>query len=328
MTFITKTLEIQEDYVALVNQTHLITKVKSPVFSTHESYRVFFQPKIVGQGDWSGSDSVIAFPIIPQYFHNFFEIFTKTLTLKIKNEPFKVVLVHTEEKQDGVFYSLIRNHPKATCNAAHLKEFFDWAGIEFICLTPQELEDSRFECAYLFYNATVYGLDRSNTHNDKVYELSHFLKVPYAYIVAQDIALLRTLFPKHPPKANNKIYISRKKASDRKYKFENEVSALLVSLGYREVFFEDMTFLEQLKEVQEASHIVCEYGSALVNCGLVSETTKVLSINHVEGYYVPTYHEIFNNFGINHTGLCLYGTASPVRALEGTLRASQDFYLN
>ena len=328
MTFITKTLEIQEDYVALVNQTHLITKVKSPVFSTHESYRVFFQPKIVGQGDWSGSDSVIAFPIIPQYFHNFFEIFTKTLTLKIKNEPFKVVLVHTEEKQDGVFYSLIRNHPKATCNAAHLKEFFDWAGIEFICLTPQELEDSRFEFAYLFYNATVYGLDRSKTHNDKVYELSHFLKVPYAYIVAQDIALLRTLFPKHPPKANNKIYISRKKASDRKYKFENEVSALLVSLGYREVFFEDMTFLEQLKEVQEASHIVCEYGSALVNCGLVSETTKVLSINHVEGYYVPTYHEIFNNFGINHTGLCLYGTASPVRALEGTLRASQDFYLN
>jgi hypothetical protein len=275
------------------------------VFSTHESYQVFFQPKIVGQGDLAGVDSVIAFPIIPQYFHNFFEIFTKTLILKIKNESFKVVLVHTEEKQEGVFYSLIRDHPKATCNAAHLKEFFDWAGIEFICLTPQELEESRFEFAYLFYNPTVYGLDRSKTHNDKVYELSHFLKVPDAHIVAQDVELLRDLLPKYHSKPNNKIYISRKKALDRKYKFEHELSVLLVSLGYREIFFEDMTFLEQLKEVQEASHIVCEYGSALVNCGMVSEPTTVLSINHVEGYYVPTYQEVFNKFGINHTGVCL-----------------------
>ena len=326
MTFIAKDLQVIEEEVALVDKTHLITKVKSPVFSVHESYKVYFQPKVVYQGSWKGSESVIAFPVIPQYFHNFFEIFTKSLILKNLGEQFKVVLVHTEGKQDGMFYSLLRGHPNATCNAAHLKEFFDWAGIGIICLTPQELKESKFEYVYLFYNQTAYGVDRSHNRDGAVYELSHFLKVPYGKIVAKDISLLRRLLPRYSPKPNNKIFISRKKAVDRKYEFEGDISNTLAKVGYREVLFENLSFLDQIREVQEASHIVCEYGSALVNCSLVSSGTKILSINHVENYFVSTYHDVFEEFDINHTGLNFYGGHSPARALRDTLRASQDFY--
>lgn len=326
MTFVDPNFEVCGDKL-LFEDRHLLVKVKNPVFGVHDSYRVTFQPKLIGYHDTEAKGSVLVFPLIPQYFHNFFEIFTKVLILKTLKESFKVVLVHPENKINGVFPSLLREYEEASCNASHLKDFLDFVGVEFLCLNPFELVSSRFRHVYLSYLDKSYkNSDSTQEYENKSFELFHFLKVPFSETLVKDVRLLRELFPHTCYEKKDRIFISRKKAWDRKYSHQDSLESMMNRLGYRSVLLEDMPLLEQFQTVQSASHIVCEYGSALVNCSLVGEGTKIFSINHTEGYYVDPYHAIFKAYNINHTGLSILDRSDPLKAISASLRASQDFY--
>lgn len=327
MTFIDPSFSVAGSEQLTFDNRHLILKVKSPSFTTHDSYRVPFQPKLMGHHDTPNKTAVLVFPLIPQYFHNFFEIFTKILILKELQQDFKLVLIHPETKENGVFPSLIRGHAEATCNAAHIKDFTDLVGVEIICLNPDEFLKSKFGHVFLSYMTPGYGgSDAKQELGGSIFELYHFLKVPFSDILVKDISLIRNLFPTQTPTPNNKIFISRKKAWDRKYEHQGELELLMNRAGYRSVLLEDLSLIEQINVVQTASHIVCEYGSALVNCGLLGAETKVFSINHTRGYYVDPYHAIFRHYGVNHTGISVAGQEDPLNAVISSLRASQDFY--
>ena len=324
MLFIDKGFEVRDEAKILLSPKQVVYKVKSPVFDTHRSFGVPFQPKLVGYGNHSSEDSVVVFPLIPQYFHNFFEIFTKLIQLRDSGEVFKAIIIHTEERVNGKFKSLIKAEG-AAANACHMREFLEWANIEYICMTPDELRASRFGYTYLFFMDTCCEDDATITVKGLRYEVSHFLKVPNHPVILEGVEHLRRYFPTDGPKKRLPIFVSRGKAWDRKYPYEKDLESMMIEYGYAIAMFEDMSWLDQIDLVQNASHIVCEYGSALVNCSLASSKTKVLSINHVEGYYVHPYKYLMHKFGVSHVGYNIKGDGFPQKEIRATLIGTQDF---
>ena len=324
MLAIDKDFVFKEEYRILLSQRQIVYKIKSPVFEPLNWSGVPFQGKLVGYHNQTSEEAVVVFAMIPQYFHNFFELFTKMIQLRDAGENFKAVIIHTEERVNGVFKSLIKAEG-ATFNACHMREFLEWAGIEYVCMTPEELMASRFGYTYLFYNYHCCEDDATITVKGVRYEVSHFLKVPNHHVLLESVEYLRKYFPTEGPKNRFPIFVSRKNAWDRKYPYEKDLEKIMTDFGYSIVLFEDMAWLDQIKLVQSASHIVCEYGSALVNCSLASPKTKVLSINHVEGYYVHPYKYLMHKFGVSHVGYNIKGDGFPQKDIRATLIGTQDF---
>lgn len=312
---LSKSLIVQEQNIEKtikINDRQFVQKVIYPVFDIYHFSGVPFQPIITEfkKIDSYQEKAVVVVPLILQYFHNYFEIFSKLIYLQENGEKFKVVFIHNyHTKDNGIFNSLIRGSKDAIDNIGHWKEFLEYRNIDFICLTLKEFKEFTAKNTYIFYNDAEYGdLESYYNFDDKRYAVSHFLLQPNPSILVKDMEHMRNVYPKHKTLENKKIYISRKKTWDRKWDQEDALEELLVSRGYENVFMEDIEFLDQIKTIQEASHIVCLYGSALVNCSLCSTETKILSINITNGYRVPVYQDIFDHFGIKHHLLDMYPT--------------------
>ena len=315
MISLSKSLVVEEHNIEKtikINDRQFVQKVEYPVFDIYPFSGVAFQP-IITEFKKIGlyqEKSVVVVPLIPQYFHNYFEYFSKLIYLQESKEKFNVVFIHNyHTKDNGIFNSLIRGSKDAIDNIGHWKEFLEYRKIEFICLTLEEFKGFTAKYTYIFYNDGEYGgLESYYNFDDKRYAVSHFLLQPNPSILVKDMEHMRNVYPKHKTLENKKIYISRKKTWDRKWDQEDALENLLTSRGYENVFMEDVEFLDQIRTIQEASHIVCLYGSALVNCSLCSTQTNILSINITNGYRVPVYQDIFDHFGIKHHLLDMYPT--------------------
>ena len=316
------------DKTIKLNDNEIVLKINSPVFSTGDTFGVPFQPIISGYGSYTQvneKSNVVVFPVIPQYFHNFFEIFTKVVKLKLIGEKFKVVFVYPDNgtglnRVNGIYDFFIRGTKSEGPNAKHIKDFLDYINIEYICLTVDELREFRPESCYLAFDDGSY--QESDPYifvNDKKYFLCHFLKVPNLHISLNDIDILRNILPTSFVSGINKIYISRKKTWDRKYEYENNVESVMSELGYDIVFLEDMTLLEQIRLLQTSSHIVCLYGSALVNTCLLNKDNNIFSINYTENYSVGLYNDFLNKYNIPYTFVNIKNDFDPTKYLKKTI---------
>lgn len=285
--------------------SQLVLKVKSPILSTHTSYGLPIQIQLDGHFDEAPllDTPVFIIPLIPQYFHNFFETFSNILALIDLKESFKVLIVYYEhDLNNGIFKSLTED-PLRHINAKHVLDFLTFLNIPFECILDTEVSTLRVSHCYLFFSEFhIQGLDDPIIkHNNKDYYLYHFLKVPDNSISIKTISKLRELIPHEGASPNKKIYLSRKKTIDRPFPFEDALEARLIELGFTSIFFEDMSFSEQVRAVRSADYIVALYGSALVNCGFAKPSAKVFSINYTDKYRVDLYEVIFSNFDIDFT---------------------------
>lgn len=288
--------------VVEINESEIAIEVANPIFSFRNSYGVPFQPTVTSYSSYSNQNrAVLVFPVIPQYFHNFLEIFPKILNLK-DQKNFTVVLVYPGEKnEDGVFNSLIHANPKAESNASHIKDFLDFVGVDYVCLSPDELLASRFSSVFLYYDDSNYLInDPSYFFNGKPYKISHFLQVPKIHILRKNVNLIRSLFTQSGLISGKKLFVSRKKTMDRPYVYVNEMESLMKDLGYKITYFEDMRWIDQVKEVMSSENVVCQYGSALVNCMFMDKVSSVKAIKYVEGYEVYVYADILNSLGVKY----------------------------
>lgn len=329
---ISKNLKIEDiidkDFI-YINEHEFFAKVRGARFDVHNTFDLSYQPLIsyVDVDKIQENINVILFPIIPQYFHNFFEMFTKIIKLKKYGERFKVVLVFdsnyhkldpyiANEKTNNVFNFLIRSLNWTGVNSAHIKEFLDYINVEYICLTVEELKSFAPEYCYLFFDDGEYQQeDPFIFTNNKKYNLCNFLKVPNLHITLNDIDNLRYILPTSFVSKENKIFISRKKTVFRKYKYEEELENLAISLGYQIIFLEDLDFLTQIKLLQTSSHIVCPYGSALVNGCLLGPENNVLAINYTQGYRVKLYEDFFNKYNVPYTEVNINDNFDPTEYL-------------
>jgi hypothetical protein len=81
--------------------------------------------------------------------------------------------------------------------------------------------------------------------------------------------------------ANNKfqrIYVSRSRQKTRKVSNEREVINLLKQFGFETIYFEDMSFEEQVGTVKGAKLLVSSHGANLTNTLFMQEGTEVLEL--------------------------------------------------
>ncbi|NEO54927.1 MAG: glycosyltransferase family 61 protein [Okeania sp. SIO3B5] len=119
----------------------------------------------------------------------------------------------------------------------------------------------------------------------------------------RDVQFLRQIFLKdlqdsHQGKREN-IYISRKYASRRRIANEEEVVNLLKKYGFRQVFLESMSVMEQASLLYHAKNIVSPHGAGLTNIIFSQPGTKLIEI--FSPYYVNTvYWQISNHCRLDY----------------------------
>jgi hypothetical protein len=304
-----------------INESEIAVEVSNPIFSVRNSYGVSFQPTVTSYSSYSNENrAVLVFPVIQQYFHNFLEIFPKILNLR-NQKNFTVVLVYPGSKnEEGIFNSLIYESPKAEQNASHIKDFLDFVGVEYLCLSPEELINSRFSSVFLYYDDSNYLInDPSYFYNNSSYKISHFLQVPKIHILRKNVNLIRSLFTQGDLISGKKLFVSRKKTVDRPYKYVDEMENLMKDLGYSITYFEDMRWIDQIEAVMSSESLVCQYGSALVNCMLMDKMSSVKAIKYVEGYDVFVYADILNSLGIRYEECFIDSEVAPSIELLGRM---------
>ena len=77
-----------------------------------------------------------------------------------------------------------------------------------------------------------------------------------------------------------RIFVNRKKASCRKITNEQVVADLLRQRGFVEVDFDDLTFVEQMAYMRNASLVVMLHGAGMVNVMFARPQTKILELMH------------------------------------------------
>jgi len=78
--------------------------------------------------------------------------------------------------------------------------------------------------------------------------------------------------------AHRKLYISRSKAARRRIANEAEVRGALESQGFETVHLEGMPFLDQVRLLAEARHVISNHGAGLTNTMFMVPGTKVTEI--------------------------------------------------
>ena len=79
-------------------------------------------------------------------------------------------------------------------------------------------------------------------------------------------------------KVNQKIYISRARAKNRQIVNELEVESLLINEGFKTIFLEEMSVLEQVAIFANTEIIVAPHGSGLTNLVFCAPNTKVVEL--------------------------------------------------
>lgn len=77
-----------------------------------------------------------------------------------------------------------------------------------------------------------------------------------------------------------RIYVTRRKAKYRKIANEQEVVALLEKYGFSVIDFDDMTFWEQVAQMQAARYIIAIHGAGMANIVFANPKTKILELLH------------------------------------------------
>lgn len=77
-----------------------------------------------------------------------------------------------------------------------------------------------------------------------------------------------------------KIYISRQKAKKRKIVNESELISLLKSYNFEIHFFEDYNFYDQVKLMQQTTHLIGLHGAGLTNMLFMNKKSKILELRN------------------------------------------------
>ncbi len=96
-----------------------------------------------------------------------------------------------------------------------------------------------------------------------------------------------------------KLYISRAK-SRRSLPNEHDVEEFLAGNGFRVAYFEEMSFVDQLKAIRSADIVVSPHGAGLSNLIVAKPSTKVIEIM-TQGWANSCYGHLASSLGLDYT---------------------------
>jgi len=317
-----------------VNENEFFLKIKNPQFDMMvrsdqcELIPVITKTEINLQNH--ESKTVFIVPFISRYHHCFVELFPLVLKFFEKVQKYcindiEIILCGEApiDEQTGIFVNLLDTDTPMTLinrcpvfgkSQSYIIEFFNYFKIPIKCVHSFELIGKSFDYTYIMYNNYERYKDLKLEKNSPKFNTS--LDIPdgkILYLVEpiapeqwiENISFLRKYLSKNIKKTNQKIYISRKNFLDRFNNEEKDVEIFFNNIGYKIVYFEEMNFIDQIKIVQESDVIVCMQGSSLLNCMMLNDQSKIVSLNNIKfNYELRFYKWMFeDNLLLNYNEL-------------------------
>jgi hypothetical protein len=106
---------------------------------------------------------------------------------------------------------------------------------------------------------------------------------------------------------NKKIYISRQKASYRRFINHVEIQEVIDNYGFETYFLEEMSVIEQIKLFSSAAMVIGLHGAGFTNLFFTRKNVKIFEIYH-EFYHEPSYRILAANNNFNYSfmiGQCI-----------------------
>lgn len=139
----------------------------------------------------------------------------------------------------------------------------------------------------------------------------------------EDVCEFRDYLVSRLPKdiaRDRKLYISRAK-SRRSLPDEKAIEKLLEGNGFRICYFEDMSFMEQLKAVYSADIIVSPHGAGLSNIIVAKSGTKIIEIM-TQGWANNCYGHLAASLGLDY--VCVDADSGNLVAELGMLLSQEQ----
>ena len=100
-------------------------------------------------------------------------------------------------------------------------------------------------------------------------------------------------------RAKRRVYVSRSRQKWRQLTNEEEIVALLAGYGFETVYFEDMTFVEQVRTMYEAAVFIGIHGANMTNILFMTPGSHAIEImSHT--YVNPSYLSMASSIGVDY----------------------------
>jgi capsular polysaccharide biosynthesis protein len=156
-------------------------------------------------------------------------------------------------------------------------------GTQIIEVKPmQRVEVGRLWFAPTFYYAPIYPQFNSRFRYDYVAAPPDRFRQIFQELLARMMPAIG------PLDGAEKIYLARKPGSHRKMLNHQAIEEVAKREGFRCVYPEDMDFIEQLRLVRQAKHLVGPEGSAFFMAFFARPGTRTCVLNHPHTEYLTT----------------------------------------
>lgn len=109
---------------------------------------------------------------------------------------------------------------------------------------------------------------------------------------------------------DERIYISRHRATKRRIANEEEVEKILQQFGFQTILAEELSFEQQVQTFSRAQYIVSNHGAGLTNMLFMREGGSVLELRHTSDHINNCYFTLASALNLNY----FYQTCTPSSA--------------
>ena len=183
----------------------------------------------------------------------------------------KIILLKNQSNCGNLHVALPNNH-----NKKYIIESLDFLNIK-----------------YLFYQDNYTIIARKFTHVTLTAQLGNFRPS----LIQQFIHYFKI---DELSKPFRKIYISREKAPKRKVINEDKLIDILIKYQYNIYYFEDMSFEEQIRLMNETKTIISLHGAGLTNMVFMQQKSNVFELRLYEDKHMNLFYSLANASNLNY----------------------------
>lgn len=231
--------------------------------------------------------------------NNRFRSFIKSTFLLAGKIDDKALFIH-----DSWTYGYFDWHTEALARLYYIQQHFN----------PQEykllLPVFYLPYKYIFDSLKMFGYDEKNIillKDSKVYKCKDIsycnlntLNGNYNSEIIRDVAGKIKSAINPDSTADRLIYVSRRKAKNRKIANESEVEQVLVAAGFDIVYSEDLAYYEQIALFSTAKWLISNHGAALTNMMFMNSGTNVLELREENDTHNNCYFSLASALKLNY----------------------------
>lgn len=228
-------------------------------------------------------EPVVILDMVPHYSHFIIDVISKFLYIKkyfIDAVPFFITNESEEQQKDFI---------------SHTHTFNDiLQKIDFMYPIRKKIDISKNNKTFIF--KTIYSIAPIAEYGDhqRLYEITDLYP---------DIR--KIFIPDRPSYNNRNIFIPRSNMFENRSGNINKLKILLEKNNYEILFFENLSFEEQINAFYDAKNIIALSGCSLVNLLFTNDEAKILSFYSNPGYCTFEWPFIAQKFNLQYNDIYL-----------------------